>query len=338
MENKIMEKKEFSNFIQHLIESKKWEVVGVKSREEKFIFAPLENAGELRLDYDVTILPPKKYFSPPKENLLSFIPRDSSSCKAVKESMPRIIVGIHPYDLAAISLMDKFFHDKELDTPYKNRRENTILIGSTPQVPYKNRFFRSMISDDKLIKHDLMVTDIGSKYVIEVGSEKGSGLLKNFVKVSVAEDKDMKRLKEVKESVADGQKLNFDVKDLPGILAKNEGNAVWKERSDKCFSCGSCVFVCPTCHCFDVQEDLDISFGTGKRMRVWDSCMLKDFALVAGGHNFRKEKQDRFAHRFYKKGKYLFEKYGQPGCVGCGRCVSACVPDIANPAEVYNKL
>jgi sulfhydrogenase subunit beta (sulfur reductase) len=25
-------------------------------------------------------------------------------------------------------------------------------------------------------------------------------------------------------------------------------------------------------------------------------------------------------------------------CVGCGRCVKACLPDIANPINVYNRL
>jgi len=29
---------------------------------------------------------------------------------------------------------------------------------------------------------------------------------------------------------------------------------------------------------------------------------------------------------------------GQCGCVGCGRCITACVSKIAQPVEVYNSL
>ena len=41
-----------------------------------------------------------------------------------------------------------------------------------------------------------------------------------------------------------------------------------------------------------------------------------------------------------EKAKYVPEKIGSeiPACVGCGRCVDACLPDIANPVNVYNRL
>jgi len=28
----------------------------------------------------------------------------------------------------------------------------------------------------------------------------------------------------------------------------------------------------------------------------------------------------------------------QIACVGCGRCITACVTKIANPVEIYNRL
>jgi ferredoxin len=60
--------------------------------------------------------------------------------------------------------------------------------------------------------------------------------------------------------------------------------------------------------------------------------------MVAGGHNFRRQREQRYRHRFYRKGKYLPERCGFVGCVGCGRCVGACVPKIASPVELYNSL
>ena len=37
--------------------------------------------------------------------------------------------------------------------------------------------------------------------------------------------------------------------------------------------------------------------------------------------------------------KYVPAKIGGDiACVGCGRCVNACLPDIANPVAIYNQL
>ena len=55
---KIISKEDFNNFVNSLISDDSWQVIGVKSKRDKFTFAPLESASELRLDYDVTLLPP----------------------------------------------------------------------------------------------------------------------------------------------------------------------------------------------------------------------------------------------------------------------------------------
>jgi ferredoxin len=88
-----------------------------------------------------------------------------------------------------------------------------------------------------------------------------------------------------------------------------------------------------------VQDDVNWDLTRGRRDRAWDGCLLDGFAKVAGDHDFRKARGDRFRHRLYRKAKYVPAKIGgQIACVGCGRCVSACLPDIANPVKVYNRL
>jgi ferredoxin len=67
--------------------------------------------------------------------------------------------------------------------------------------------------------------------------------------------------------------------------------------------------------------------------------MLDGFTKVAGEHEFRDKRSERFRHRIYRKGKYVPAKIGgRIACVGCGRCIDACLPGIANPVEVYNRL
>ena len=88
-----------------------------------------------------------------------------------------------------------------------------------------------------------------------------------------------------------------------------------------------------------MQDEVNWDLSTGCRYRAWDGCLLSSFATVAGNHNFRQIRADRFRHRLYRKGKYVPGKIGgQVACVGCGRCVSACVSKIANPVEIYNTI
>lgn len=65
---KIISKTDFDDFVNNLIKDDSLNVIGVKSRGNKYAFAPLETANELRLDYDVTLLPPKKYFFPSEKH------------------------------------------------------------------------------------------------------------------------------------------------------------------------------------------------------------------------------------------------------------------------------
>jgi ferredoxin len=66
--------------------------------------------------------------------------------------------------------------------------------------------------------------------------------------------------------------------------------------------------------------------------------MFFSFATVVGGENFRPTGTDRLRHRLHRKGKYMLERWGELGCVGCGRCVHACLVDIASPVYAYNRL
>jgi ferredoxin len=205
-----------------------------------------------------------------------------------------------------------------------------------PTKHFKHRFSRSVIKDQYYKAADLMMIDMGDDFAIEVVTEKGKAYLEGS---NVTESNySLKELDEAKNKIKDDQKLPVPYETTPDYLAKNYDHAVWKHFGDKCFSCGSCVLVCPTCYCFDVQDEVDLSLKEGTRFRVWDSCMLEDFAIVAGKHNFRGDRSDRLRHRIFRKGKYLPEKFQYWGCVGCGRCADACTSDIAGPVKVFKYI
>jgi len=337
---RTIEKKNFPPFIDNLI--KVMQVVGVREKVEgKYEFAPLEAASQLRLDYDVTVLSPKKYLLPPRETLLRFKSGKPVHCEPVLESRPLAIVGVHPYDLKATSQLDRIFADTNRDEHYLRKRQDTVIIGADIKRSSPVAFCKSMNSATIQEGFDLFLTDIGESYVVAVGTEKGRSILDPHAVSKPATKEDIGKRAEIQEKIPYLFSLNtvttpYD--ELPKLLEDQAESKLFAELAEKCFSCGSCNLVCPTCYCFDVQDDMALDLSGGERLRLWDGCLLDGFAKVATGENFREDPEERIRHRIFRKGKYIYEKYGVHGCVGCGRCASACLPDIANPVEIFNRL
>ena len=332
-------KDQFKSFVTALLGTDQT-VVGVQAKNDKFAFGELKNADDLRLDYDVTILSPRKYVLPPKEELLSF--KVGGECQSVRSTQKTVLLGVHPYDVVAINQMDELFSQDEYDTHYMSRRKNITIIACDVVTPSKNVFASSMNTATCDKGYDILLTDIGDTYVVDAPTEKGLTLVKMMAGAVEATDADLAGRKAVQEKnqlALNKHQLECKPSFLPKLLEKAYDHPVWEEKSNLCYSCGSCNQVCPTCYCFDVQDEVNWDLSTGCRYRAWDGCLLQNFATVAGNHNFRKKRADRFRHRLYRKGKYVPGKIGgQIACVGCGRCVSACTAHIANPVEIYNTI
>jgi sulfite reductase subunit B len=337
---KIISKKELTSFVDNLIKQNSYEVVGVKSKGERYVFDILENSAELRLDYDVTILPPKKYFLPQYEKLMSFNLEKPFDVKENDDEKSRIIIGIHPYDIIALEQADKVYLDSQKDDFYEKRRDNTIIIGVDIQKVSDRSFAGSMGTNVADTGFDLMLTNLGDIYAVTIGSKKGENLLNKYAKTNDAAESDIKKIQQVRKDIASRYKkeAKVDKEDWSSLLVANYDNSIWEERADKCLECSSCIMVCPTCYCYDVRDEVSLNLKTGERIRTWDGCLLRDFTKIGSGEVFREDIKDRYRHRFFRKGNYLSERYNFIACVGCGRCSTACLPDIADPCDIINDL
>jgi len=337
---KILSKEDFSAFVNALIADASMDIEGVKAKGQKFVFGPLDSAGELRLDYDMTILPPKKYFLPQYETMMTF---DAAGVKAEPAPKKKVIIGVHPYDIMAIMQMDKYFFDTNVDEAYLKKRKNSIIIGQIPINVSEKAFFGNMsqlFDAQPELAFDLMLADLGDKIAINVGSSKGNELLAKAQNLRDASPEEMQAVKQAQQQAQ--QKGTHELRASPrgwhDLLAANYDSPVWKEQADKCLACGSCTLVCPTCFCYDVNDAVNLDLNSGARIRTWDGCLLRDFTKVAPDEIFREKIEDRYRHRFNRKGQYLPDMLGFVACVGCGRCADQCVPDIADQVNLFNKL
>ncbi len=334
----ILPKDKVPGFVERLMAE--YEVVGPVAKDGAFAFAPLQRSEEIRLDYPITLQSPKAYLLPPEETLLRFRRGQPPEVEPVRQERRRILFGVHPCDINATWLLDLAFSQDTLDTPYMERRERALIVGLDCLKPCdEHSFCKSMGSLEVTGGYDLFMTDLGDAYAVEAGTEAGQELLQRYAEARPATTEDTARLNQVlsEKWPRFPRKLTLEPTELAEMLNLAYDDPLWEELAKKCLGCGSCNLVCPTCYCFDVQDRLRLNLQEGERVRLWDGCMLKDFTRVASGEVFREHRSARLRHRFYRKGKYMYEDYGRFGCVGCGRCVRACLVKI-DPVEVFNGL
>src|SRR5512139_1519626 len=94
-----------------------------------FAFAAVRDAREIALEYVPTILPPKKYFLPPRETLLHFDVRRGLHAETVGNDEPLTLFAVHTCDIAGIQCLNMVFSERPRDYNYLLRKRRTTVIG-----------------------------------------------------------------------------------------------------------------------------------------------------------------------------------------------------------------
>jgi sulfhydrogenase subunit beta (sulfur reductase) len=331
---RIMAKDRVPNLVHGLAEE--YEVIGPTAKGSSFVFAPVADAAELRLDYDTTILPPKKVFLPAAETLLEFSAGDSAVLSEQRDTTPRVLFGLHPCDINALMLMDNVFLTGYEDPYYKARRDSTLIVGVSCE-PRDECFCNAWGTDEVHWGFDVFLTDLGDEYFVSVRSVHGAELLDRYVETRPVTAEDTAAFQAHTREFKDAFAEQPDTAQLPLLLDAKYDDPMWDVLGEQCLSCGACSMVCPTCYCFDVRDRLAPDGATGERERLWDSCLFLDFAEVAHGHNFRATRGARVKNRYYHKQWGYLSKFERVLCVGCGRCQRACKAQIT-PRRVIELL
>ena len=292
-------------------------------------FSEVASGDEVVLDFSNSVLSPKGLFLPQTEELFSFTRGGGESQLMTKDGRGRetVVFGVRQCDVQSLFLLDKVFEGELEDSNYLDRRAKAILIGLACINPASTCFCASFgIDPFSPDGTDILLTDLGEEYLMDVSTERGVRLAdlssRLFSRVTKKNEKSYSVLKA--EALSKMRMIAID-----GIGEKLDSlwdDGLWSDLAQRCIGCGVCTYLCPTCHCFDIQDE-DWGEG-GMRFRCWDSCMFSEFTLMASGENPRPTKRERIRQRYFHKFKYFPDRYGALACVGWGRCISKCPVNI----------
>ncbi len=308
---------------------KDYRVATLTEKDNKILFDFINNECEMREEYKPTVLSPKKFFFPQEEVILDYDTDGKVSARI--DSFPMVLLGLRPCDIHANKIMDEAFAESHGDANYLAKREHAVIVGMDCIDICDEDAFCNRVNSNKVDKgFDIMMFDLGDKYLYEYGNEKGNIFAEKYFGSNPADQSQYDNFQKRKDTNFQKKEGQFkDLDYLPGVFEHTKDHPVWESEAKRCLSCGSCIMVCPTCYCFDVADELALNLKEGQRLRRWDACMLSSFAKVATGESFRNEVSNRVRHRINRKFNFLMRKHGEPVCVGCGRCVRACLADIS---------
>lgn len=288
----------------------------------------LHQPAELDLDYVNSLLPPKQFLLPQVEPILRYSCNGTAEVEALLPRERQVLFGIRSCDVTGIGYLDQAFSSfDQPDAYYLTRRENTALISLTCQQPGEECFCVCADCGPFLEQgYDLQLTDLGERYLVEVGSARGQELASSPAELfSPATEEELAERARLGRQAEDHFKTARSY--FPAAMRRVSTDLVardlWEKISDQCLACGGCAFVCPTCSCFNVVDRGGEAEGV--RCRLWDSCCYAGMTREASGHNPRPERSDRVKRRFFHKVSFQYaQRMGRHGCVGCGRCLVVC--------------
>ena len=255
--------------------------------------------------------------------------------------------GIRSCDLHALGALDRLFlggstpHPTDAllgsegappDPIYKRHREALLIVAFHCGWPSQSCFCTSMGTGPRATDgFDLAFLELAFEdeilYVAETGSERGERLLSGLgaeapsaLVIQAAEEAHARAARAVQRSLETDQ--------LKDLLYRRLDDPRWQATAKRCFTCGNCTLVCPTCFCSTFLDSTDLSGREAERRRRWDSCFSIEFSYLHGGGSVRTSPASRYRHWLMHKLATWWDQFGISGCVGCGRCITWCPAGI----------
>lgn len=319
MKPKLIKMDNLSKLFEDLVKSGKT-IIAPRQRGTKYYFAPVTSFEQVAKDYIQTVLSPKSVVFPRAEELFRYVFKEKEIIMEdqVTEIPETVIFGLRPCDASAFEYLNTFFLKDNPDVHFKRRMDKTTLITLSCNKSDEYCFCTSVgLNPGSTKGSDMALTKIGKEsFYVESMSEKGDSIIN--INPSLFEDSEIIE----KEPYLAKIQERFDLDTVMQKLENIYNNPSWEKQSYACLGCGACAFSCPTCTCFDIQDEKTVAGG--KRLRLWDTCGQRLFTAHSSGHNPRNVQSKRWRHRILHKFKYSRKNLDMLSCFGCGRCIRAC--------------
>jgi len=316
MTPKIIKKNALQKTIRKWLKS--YDVIAPAASKEGIHFKRITDPKEIVLDNDRnTIYPPKSVFLPQSEVLFNY--ENGSYTMPEDATRQRIIFGMRPCDARSVWLLDTIFNKaKDFDLYWGKKREKALII-SIGCASICDTGFCDTVGSGPFGKEgsDILITELADAYFLKPLTKAGDELVSSL---TPADDAHSKRARAVHKGSVIKEHQPADLEQIRDKLYDVFDTPIWKEISESCLGCGVCTYLCPTCFCFDIVDEVDRS----ERVRNWDTCMFRIYSQEASGHNPRPSKAGRTRQRIMHKFAYWVDNEGVSGCTGCGRCVAQC--------------
>jgi sulfhydrogenase subunit beta (sulfur reductase) len=324
MNHKVIVKDGIREFIDGLIEV--YRVFAPVEGETPPRFKEISSGEEACLDFYNTKLSAKEALFPQNEVLFTYKkdPEAIETEMTTSTKREQVLFGVRPCDAKGIDLTDVFFSSGEhRDQPYLDKRGRTAIVGLACNHPL-NTCFCTSTGGSPFGKEgmDLLLVDLGERYLVEVLTERGERLIGAAHGLRDATAEDLKMAERLSEDADRAFSRELPTEGLSEKLDGMFEDPLWDLIHQKCVGCGICTFVCPTCWCFDVVDEETVNGAS--RIRLWDTCQFPIFTLQGSGFNPRPSGKERLRQRVMHKLNYFPKEFGALACVGCGRCVREC--------------
>ena len=307
---------------------------------DRQVFVPQEKGGTVRFapagkdsvlpeGYSNTTVPAKELMFPETETLFRYrLGSTDIEPKVPEGEARRVVIGIRPCDAQAHSIVDRLWEWDWTDPYYRYRRAATTLVGLGCAEPSANCFCPSLGGGPASGENvDTLLFDLGDTFYLKTLTEKGDELAGALSGVlEAAGDAEKKAAEAQAEEALAKIKRSIATEGIAERLPSLYDHPFWEQFSDRCLGCGICTYLCPTCHCFDIQDESE-GFEA-RRARMWDTCMFAEYTLHASGHNPRPTRKERTRNRVSHKYSYYPKNFEVIACVGCGRCIDNCPVNI----------
>jgi len=265
---------------------------------------------------------------------------DGLTSPPAEAQAPRAIVGLRACELAALKYLDKMLLDGPFQEPlYQSRRKSAVLVSTDCAAAAPTCFCTSVGGQPFAADgYDVNLSPVEGGFIVDAATDRGRAWLASAgldCAAATAEQLAQRdRTRRAATEAVGGQNRSTGLQAVQGqsLGLPDDADPAWQRYAADCVECGACTNICPTCYCFYLYDQA-LGPGLFERVRTWDSCLLGTYHRMAGTTpnmkpTPRPRLRSRLANRILHKFTYAPAQCGLLGCVGCGRCIEACLGAI----------